>query len=258
MRRIYDLFVSGGKDSVVAATVTHRKAKGEGVEARVVYIDELKAFGIPRNLLEHDPLEYVKRFASWLGVDVLVLESDFDYWEGVKRWGYPLIFDKRWCFDFLKKRPLERLVVEERREGLQAIWVTGIRRVESQRRGMIYRSNKSIIKVGGSYVEYYHPILDWTDDQVERFIRDNGIPENPLWRLGFSFECLCMAGMSITKLDRMIEEAPRLVMWLAERDREVQEARRRGPAYVNPLLSKRIPLCEYVKMKMEQKKILDF
>jgi uncharacterized membrane protein YoaK (UPF0700 family) len=27
MRRIYDLFVSGGKDSVVAATIAHEEAK---------------------------------------------------------------------------------------------------------------------------------------------------------------------------------------------------------------------------------------
>jgi 3'-phosphoadenosine 5'-phosphosulfate sulfotransferase (PAPS reductase)/FAD synthetase len=176
----------------------------------------------------------------------------------VKKWGYPLVFNKRWCFDFLKRRLLSRFAAEERREGLQAVWVTGIRRAESQRRCEAYHSSRNIIKVGGTYVEYYHPILDWTDGQVEAFIRENGIPENPLWRLGFSFECLCMAGMSISRLDKMIEEMPELARWLAEKDKEVQEARRKGPAYVNPLVDKKIPLCEYVKARMEQKRLPEF
>jgi 3'-phosphoadenosine 5'-phosphosulfate sulfotransferase (PAPS reductase)/FAD synthetase len=45
--RIYDLFVSGGKDSVVAATIAYEEARQAGIPARVVFINELPAFKVP-------------------------------------------------------------------------------------------------------------------------------------------------------------------------------------------------------------------
>jgi NH3-dependent NAD+ synthetase len=64
MRKVYDSFVSGGRDSVTAATVAYDEARQQGVECRVVYINELKAFEVPEGLLPHNPLEYVRRFAE--------------------------------------------------------------------------------------------------------------------------------------------------------------------------------------------------
>jgi len=48
--RIYDLFVSGGKDSVVAATIAYEEARQAGIPARVVFINELPAFKVPARL----------------------------------------------------------------------------------------------------------------------------------------------------------------------------------------------------------------
>jgi 3'-phosphoadenosine 5'-phosphosulfate sulfotransferase (PAPS reductase)/FAD synthetase len=259
LRTVYDLFVSGGKDSVVAAVIGFREAVEKAAEARVVYIDEFRAFKVPKSLVKDDPADYVRAFAEWLGAGLVVITPEFDYWEGVKRWGYPAIFNKRWCYEFLKKRPLREFLASELGQGLRPVWVTGIRRRESRRRERLYHSPRYVHYYEGvGTVEYYHPILDWDDNMVEDFIRENKIPENRLWRLGFSCECLCMAGMSLGRLDKLIAERPDLVAWLATMDRDVQGSRRKGPAYVAPLMAKRVTLSQYVEDRMKQRRMDDY
>jgi len=126
VRRVYDLFVSGGRDSVVAATIGYERARREGVGARVVFIKE---FELPEGIDIPDPEGYVRRFAEWLGVELVILKPKIEYWEGVKRWGYPLLFFHRWCFQKLKKEPLmEFLRTEYIVERVSPVWVVGVRR----------------------------------------------------------------------------------------------------------------------------------
>jgi 3'-phosphoadenosine 5'-phosphosulfate sulfotransferase (PAPS reductase)/FAD synthetase len=259
MKKIYDLFVSGGKDSVVAATIAFEEARQQGVEARVVFIDESKAFKIPEHLIPYKPIDYVKKFSEWLGVELIVLEPDFDYWEGVKRWGYPMYIINRWCMEKLKRKPLEEFLYKEVKQGYRPVWVFGYRREESWLRKKIYTQKKMFWTLGGIQVENYYPILDWTERQVDEFIRKREIPENPLWRLGFSFECLCMAGTSRKKLDKMITMFPDLFKYLAEKDKEVQQARKRKDhLYVAPLEDIKEPLHIYVEKKLREPKITDY
>jgi len=261
MGRIYDLFVSGGKDSVVAATIAYEEARQAGIPARVVFINELPAFKVPPDVLPFDPLGYVREFARWLNADLVVVDVEFDYWEGVKRWGYPLLFHHRWCYDKMKAAALVKFVEREIREGYsQRTWVLGIRASESRRRAKIWGSmgKRYTYWFRGYRVEYYLPILDWTEEQVAKFIEERGIPRNPAWQFGWSFECLCMAGTTIRKLDEMIARAPELARWLAERDREVQVARRSGPAYTAPLVDRRVTLHEYVERKLRQPKLTQY
>jgi len=258
MRKIYDLFVSGGRDSVVAATVAYDEARQQGVECRVVYINVLKAFEVPEGLLPHNPLDYVRRFTEWLGADLVVIEPKFNYWEGVKRWGYPHLVHRRWCFQHLKKEPLIEFTEGEVREGYEPVHVLGIRWEESWLRARKFPSKWEVWKVGSVWVKQYFPILDWSSEKVRRYIKERGVPENPLWSVGFSCECLCMAGMSAKQLDRMISMYPDLFMWLAEKDREVQKYAKERETYVRPLCDLRIPLYKYVEEKLRQPTIEKF
>lgn len=264
MRGVYDLFVSGGKDSVVAATVACEEARRKGVPARVVFINELPAFKVPEDVLPFNPLDYVKQFSEWLGVDLVVLEPRIDYWEGVKQRGYPHIIGKRWCFELMKRAVLKEFVVREVREGYTSrTWVLGIRVNESSYRRKHWanaiKQNRWLTLVGGYRVEYYLPIATWTDEQVDRFIEERGIPVNPAWRYGFSFECLCLAGTPLSTLNRIIAELPKLAQWLAEKDREVQASRRNGePGYILALLDRKMTLHEYIERKLGQPKLTQY
>jgi 3'-phosphoadenosine 5'-phosphosulfate sulfotransferase (PAPS reductase)/FAD synthetase len=260
LSRVYDLFVSGGRDSVVAATIAFEEAKQLGIPARVVFINELPAFKVPEDILPFNPLDYVRTFSKWLGVDLVVLEPRIDYWEGVKKWGYPRLFHNRWCFRIMKMEVLKEFVVREVKEGYTSrTWVLGIRVNESTFRKRLWaealKSNRLITTVGGYRVELYLPIATWGEKQIESFIKERGIPRNPAWDFGWSFECLCMAGTPLRDLDRIIAYAPRLAMWLAERDREVQASRREGPAYIATLIGKRTTLYEYIEKKLRQPKL---
>jgi 3'-phosphoadenosine 5'-phosphosulfate sulfotransferase (PAPS reductase)/FAD synthetase len=257
--KVYELLVSGGKDSVVASTVAFEEAKRLGIKAKVVFINELKAFRVPEDALPYKPLGYVREFAKWLGAELVVLEPEFDFWEGVKKWGYPHVFHNRWCMLYLKRKPLEKFAWEEVRRGYIPVFVLGIRRSESPRRAKIYTAKRMVFSYGGLKLENYYPILDWTDKQVESFIRERGIPENPLWKLGFSFECLCMAGTSIKTLNKAILMFPELFEWLAEKDREVNEHRRSSePGLPTPLYKYKKTLYQHVEEKLKQKTLLDF
>jgi 3'-phosphoadenosine 5'-phosphosulfate sulfotransferase (PAPS reductase)/FAD synthetase len=264
VRGIYDLFVSGGRDSVVAATIAYEEAKQLGVPARVVFINELPAFKVPPDILPFSPLDYVRTFSKWLGVDLVVLEPRVDYWEGVKQRGYPHIIGKRWCFELMKRAVLKEFVVREIMEGYTSrTWVLGIRVNESSYRKKYWtqaiKHNRWLTLIGGYRVEYYLPIATWTDEQVNKFIEERGIPANPAWKYGFSFECLCMAGTPLSTLDRIIAELPKLALWLAEKDREVQASRRdKEPGYILALLDKRITLHEYIERKLRQPKLTAF
>jgi 3'-phosphoadenosine 5'-phosphosulfate sulfotransferase (PAPS reductase)/FAD synthetase len=258
VKKIYDLFVSGGKDSVAAATIGKEGAEKEGAEARIVFIDELKAFEVPEGLLPTTPLDYVKTFAEWLGVDLLVLEPKQSFWEGVKRWGYPHLFHKRWCFAKLKWEPITELAYAEAKQGYFSVWVLGIRRCESRDRCRRYRERRYRYRVGRRTIEYYLPILDWSDAEVESFIRERKIPSNPFWSLGFSCECLCLAGTTRRTLDRMIAQMPQLAKWLAEKDEEVQKHQYKGPSFPSPLLEEKLTLCEYVRKKLNEPRLTDF
>jgi 3'-phosphoadenosine 5'-phosphosulfate sulfotransferase (PAPS reductase)/FAD synthetase len=266
VKRVYDLFVSGGKDSVVAATIAYEEAREQDIPARIVFINELSAFKVPLDVLPFNPLEYVREFARWLNLDLVVIDVDFDYWEGVKKWGYPMLFHNRWCYDKMKASALVKFIEQEIREGYsQRTWVLGIRASESARRAKIWgsaRSKRYMYRFRGYWVEYYLPILDWTESQVDQFIKEKGIPRNPAWDFGWSFECLCLAGTSLKKLDEIIAKAPKLAQWLAEKDREIQWCRRSGPGYPAPLLdltpSKRMTLHEYIERKLKQPKLTEW
>jgi 3'-phosphoadenosine 5'-phosphosulfate sulfotransferase (PAPS reductase)/FAD synthetase len=262
MSEIYDLFVSGGKDSVVAATVAFEEARRKGVPARVVFINEIPAFKVPIEILPFNPLDYVREFAKWLNADLVIVDVNFDFWEGVKKWGYPLLLNRRWCYDKMKVAALVKFVEQEIREGYnRRVWVLGIRADESRRRKKIWGSlgkKRNLYWLKGYRVEYYLPILDWIEEQVERFIKERGIPRNPAWSFGWSFECLCMAGTTIRKLDEIIVRAPKLALWLAEKDKEIQATRKNGPAYPAPLFDKKMTLHEYVEKKLKQPRLTQY
>lgn len=275
-RTIYCLF-SGGRDSAIACAIAKRVADARGWNFVLVHIDTGTALpGVK---------EYVVEYARWLGIKyyayyvmdelialncggdggrvlmLVIVRTDFEYWEGVEEWGYPLYWDRRWCKTYLKDRPLFTFLGTMYRPG--DIVVMGIRKTES-----LYRErefNRTFYKYrhrSGMWVSYWLPLLHADDVVVSKLARRLGIPTSPVWRIGFSGECMCMAGMSKSKLDRVIDEYPEYAEEIARRDEEVQRKRRSGPAYPAPLVKVRVTLHDYVrdrkKRREGQTSIMDF
>ena len=74
-----------------------------------------------------------------------------------------------------KVEPMERAMRELGAE----TWFSGIRRVQSESRA---RAAPIEFKRGRYKV---HPIFDWTDRDVGRYLKANGLPYHPLWDKGY-------------------------------------------------------------------------
>lgn len=88
---------------------------------------------------------------------------------------YESVENRKSCCHIRKVEPLNRALAG------QAIWITGIRAEQSPNRqdmsDLEWDATHQLIK--------FHPIFDWTYEQVREFINKNGIPYNPLHDKGF-------------------------------------------------------------------------
>ena len=74
-----------------------------------------------------------------------------------------------------KVQPMERALAEL---GV-GTWFAGLRRVQTQ-------SRAQLPVVTGSPERYkVHPIVDWSDRDVGRYMQQNGLPSHPLWDKGY-------------------------------------------------------------------------
>ncbi|MDX1943043.1 MAG: phosphoadenylyl-sulfate reductase [Saprospiraceae bacterium] len=88
---------------------------------------------------------------------------------------YESVDNRKSCCHIRKVEPLNRAL-----QG-QSIWITGIRAEQSANRldmsNLEWDAAHQLIK--------FHPIFDWSFDDVKTFVNKNGIPYNPLHDKGF-------------------------------------------------------------------------
>ena len=88
---------------------------------------------------------------------------------------YESVENRKECCAIRKIEPLKRALAGN------DIWLTGIRAEQSVNRenmtGIEWDSQNQIIK--------FHPLFDWSLDQVKAYIKENNIPYNPLHDKGF-------------------------------------------------------------------------
>jgi phosphoadenosine phosphosulfate reductase len=74
-----------------------------------------------------------------------------------------------------KKQPMERALKELH----ASTWFSGLRRTQAKTRA---QTSPVELKRGRFKV---HPIFDWTDRDVGRYLKENGLPYHPLWDKGY-------------------------------------------------------------------------
>jgi len=126
-------FLSGGKDSAAAAYIAYQFAKAMGLDFRLVFIDTTIALEETR--------EYVRRYAEWLGAELVVLRPEKTFEEYARQYPYwPSLLHARWCFAKLKRKPLVQFLRQF--PPMTVIQVLGIRRSESLFRESSPRSSR--------------------------------------------------------------------------------------------------------------------
>lgn len=146
-----ELCYSGGKDSDVILEL----AKMSGVPVVPIY-----------KMTTLDPPGTTKH-AQDMGVEIRRPKETF--LQLVERKGNPSRF-RRFCCEVLKEYKIyDRSIV-------------GIRRSESTRRAARYKEPEECrIYRNGEKTRQYYPILEWTDEDVERFIKERGIKCAPVY-----------------------------------------------------------------------------
>lgn len=173
------LTVSGGRDSAAAAYRALEILRERGIPPRrTVVLYAHTPLALPENL------DYVKRLAAWLGARLLVARPR-EGLEAIARRGWPYPH-RRWCMYRWKIEPMIEAI---RSAGIPTphIHVVGVRLGESRRRLTVYQARDPrepwfyCLKHASYCAWYWAPILDWSDEQVREYIRERGIPRNPLW-----------------------------------------------------------------------------
>lgn len=203
---------SGGNDStvlidVVRARLTHlaHVNTGIGVEQTREYVRRMSCDYFRLPFIEEHPPE------------------GCTYEEIVLRWGFPGPGGHRVAYNRLKERALrnvrKRFITNGRKQRI--LFVTGVRRQESQRRMPL----QNAVQREGSVV-WCNPLFDWTNDDITQYRTDHPeLPRNEVADLlHHSGECLCGAFARPTELAEIEFFFPETGAEIRELERRVEAA----------------------------------
>lgn len=154
MKQPVEICYSGGKDSDVILQLA-RMAK---INYRAIY----------KNTTIDPPgtLSHVRE----QGVEIVQPKKTF--FQVIREKGFPTFY-RRFCCEIMKEYKILDVAVQ------------GIRRSESQKRARRYSENDPIIcrmyRYKKEHVNVVLPILSWTDKDIERFIKEQGIKCHPIY-----------------------------------------------------------------------------
>jgi len=227
---------SGGKDS----TVTLYLCKQHYGDAKALFVHTSCA--IP-GLVDH-----VKHVCELLGVPLDIVRPKVSFWKLLEKWGSPTI-KRRWCMRHLKMDPIQEYL---RKLGGSKVLFDGRRSAESwMRRKFFERWHSRGVQPGVSFHKYFRifvvsPIWNWTDEQVNAYIRKHNLPISPFYAiLGGGGDCVCPAFKTRKFYERLRVHYPRIFMRMVELERSFSKGG--SFAYIG---SKRFYLQEMLKQKL--------
>jgi phosphoadenosine phosphosulfate reductase len=141
----------------------------------------IPVFTIDTGLLFQETLALKLRLEEFFGIEIEALTPEMRLSEQAAEFG-PNLWDKNpdLCCTLRKVFPLQKKL-----STLDA-WITGVRREQSSTRAKtqtleIYEFDK----IRGKQIVKVNPLATWSAQQVWDYIRDHGIPYNPLKDRGF-------------------------------------------------------------------------
>ena len=133
-----------------------------------VILQLAKEAGIPfRAIYKNTTIDCVGSVAHAKEMGVEIVRPKKSFFELIREKGTPTRW-QRFCCGVLKEyKILDRVVL-------------GVRRAESNARAKRYQEPELCRKYGkGQTARHYYPILEWTNEDVERFIKERGLKCHP-------------------------------------------------------------------------------
>ena len=182
---------SGGKDSLV---VLHRLLQKDP-SLPVVFVDT--TISLPENL------EYVKDLADEWGFDLKIYRPPKDFFKVLLEKRIWPRKNTRWCYTYLKMKAFQKALWELGLDG----FYTGLRKEESSRR------KDRPIRYWNVKARYWlvNPIIDWSKEQVEAYIRKHQLPINPCYKLYGTTGCWYCPFLTKQKVVRIALRHPELM-----------------------------------------------
>jgi len=252
--RTIHCFFSGGRDSALACYIAFQVAGLRNWKYKLIHIDT--TIGL------EETEDYVRRYAEWLGAELVVIRPDHTFEEYVAMYPYwPHVYppQMRWCYHKLKRIPFERYLKMNYRDG--DLLVLGVRRSESLFREREYNSVFTAKYYSESKVQakVWLPLLHVTDDRIDELIEKLGIPKSPVWRIiGSSGECFCLAGATKRKVAQAVKAYPELGERLIKIDDIIHANRKKGESYPIFLKKDKIRLKVWLQDVVRQPTLSDY
>ncbi len=157
----------GAEDQVITDMIARHK-----MEIRIATLDTGRLFGETYELIQRTESRYKIRMEVFFPdageVEQLIAT------QGINGF-YDSIDHRKRCCHVRKVLPLKRALA-----GAE-IWITGIRREQSENRSdfpsVEWDATHNIVKV--------HPLIDWTEQEVWHYLKENAVPYNVLHDKGF-------------------------------------------------------------------------
>lgn len=209
--------ISGGKDS----STIQQLAIESGLE--VIFTHSHTTVDAPETV--YFIRDEFRRLES-LGYRTQILRPKMSMWKLIeKNLGMPPLRTMRYCCRYFKERTVQT------DDGKGAFIVTGVRWAESTNRKSrnefeaIASKAKNSVRVAANDNELSrklfedcrlkgervcNPIIDWTDDDVWAFLKDRGVPTNPLYAEGFKrIGCIGCPMASQKQREKQFERWPK-------------------------------------------------
>jgi phosphoadenosine phosphosulfate reductase len=189
------LAFSGGKDSLAVLHI----ALDVNPDTPVIYNNTTVEFP--------ETLQYVNMLQAKWALNLYTTKCTQSFFNATKEKGWAT-HENRWCCKPYKEEPASQYMVSH---GFKAE-ITGTTRTES-----IYRRSLNPIKIPKKepYMIRVNPIYDWSEWEVWRYIKENGLPYNPLYDKGYRrIGCWCCPINGPTHYKRLGKTHPKLYNFL--------------------------------------------
>ena len=169
-------------------------AVAEALDMRIALLDTLR--------LPPESYEFIDTVQQRYGKPIEIVRPDPGHIENmIGRFGEYLFFDSKnlqeYCCQVRKTRPHQRL--------LKTVdcYISGLRRDHSQFRQDTPKA--SLVREEGSRrnILQLNPLADWTEEQVQVFTAEHGVPQHPLYAQGYqSIGCAICSTPSLPGEDK--------------------------------------------------------